>query len=123
MYIEYYYMNDKTIHRSKKFDSIINYNTIEILCCYNNSLNHLPNLPSNLIKLNCNETKLTNLPNLSNSLIELNCSYNNLISLRKININLKDFDYLNNFIKFVKFINKLHKKISDIKTTYYYYIK
>src|SRR3989344_422128 len=100
MYIEYYYMNDKTIHRSKKFDSIINYNNIEILCCYNNSLNHLPNLPSNLIKLNCN--------------------YNNLISLRKININLKDFDYLNNFIKFVKFINKLHKKISFIKTTYYY---
>ena len=37
---------------------------LEVLCCNNNELTRLPDLPKSLIKLDCSENKLTSLPQL-----------------------------------------------------------
>ena len=54
------------------------------LLLYNRKLSHLPPLPKNLLKLNCNANKLTVLPDLPPNLKELHCDNNKLKRLPKL---------------------------------------
>ena len=88
------------------------YNLIE-LDCSNNNLSYLPQLPNSLTDLQChNNGVLMNLPQLPKSLIILYCYYNKLINLPQIHPNnLKElFCFLNKLTKLQK-VNKQIKRL------------
>src|SRR5205823_695812 len=83
------------------------------LCCYNNQLIHLPELP-NCEELSCSNNKLTNLPNLPKC-HRLSCSHNQLINLSNLP-NCQQLSCSNNNLPFNKL--DLFKKIWQFKKFY-----
>lgn len=71
--------------------------SITDLYCYNNQLTTLPDLPEGLQLLSCFGNKLTNLPRLPKSLKYLFCLYNDIKELPDLPYGLIQLSYRGNF--------------------------
>ncbi len=79
--IKYDLEEDYIVYSS--FDEINNYDNVVYICCSNNQLTSLPNLPNSLQELWCDNNQLTVLPELPNSLQLLYYKNNQLIKFVK----------------------------------------
>ena len=81
-------------------DDIDKYTNLQILCCNDNEISSLDNLPPNLQILYCNQNQFTSLDNLPLNLQELYCMSNQLTSLDNLPPNLQILYCWNNPLKY-----------------------